>query len=1033
MAMDHSPVKRMLVLLLFLFLLPWNGMAEGTKQIRPDSTRLADLWILDGSGNYSCFANINCNPDQKLYVHIAHPGEKVLMGFRSGVSPLMFSIRLNGTLICTRTIPMLFNNDGYIQYHSQAVAGPKPLNPNGYQPSAFIPAVAGDYSIDFMGTGFGIDLFDITVIDTTVTPLKPIDGRLWSKDWGFNTYNCANISGQFLATQYIYSSNDSIVTSVTYNRMQGWNFDVTATRNGCYPPPFPWDSSCRSRQGNHHFPQYKIFINDPDSIEYPTGTVGLILGDSVSVHRSCDGTFSFTFVVNKPGNIQMNIESDLSPGIQPVDLTINNTVSTGLNTMVWNGLNALGDPVTCGDSVAISINYINGLTNIALYDVERHYQGFIVNQIRPPGLSIATYWNDTLLANDGGMTQLGGCYPVLPDTGCHTWHGGVGYGLGSGNTVNTWWYAASSSLDLGRFRVECIPHTPADITGPLTLCKSGYATYTVYPNPLPGSEPTGYEWVMTDVATGTVVFDSVDTRPSLTLHFSDYPPGQKRLKVRGRNSQCGTGLFGPGQDGILINISPSPVITNTLDTYSLCSGDTTNILLQSSMAGSSFSYTVSASSPFVTGQSAGNENPIRQVLFNEGNTIDSVLYHVVPFLNPCPGDTVTFVVRVFPEDSLVFDITPSENPVCEGEMVTFFAPVLLSGSSVSFQWKVNGAETGENKPEWSYYPANGDTIQCVVSSPDLCVPGQTAISSLLVMNVVTKVAVDVSILSTPNPVCLGDSVTLTAVPLYPGDDPVFHWKINGLDPGTQESAYTYVPSNQDEVICKMKSGYFCVLDSLADDTIRIQVVGPVSFVDTTLCYNQPYYAGGAWQLSEGTYYDTLETPVSCVRFIETILHYKPEIPVDLGADTTICDGDINLNAFVQGGTYLWQNGSSDPDFLVTEPGLYWVEVLENGCMKSDTVYIGECPAKLWIPNAFSPNGDGVNDMFHPGETGVEKYVIRVFNRWGQLLSEFNELSAGWDGKVKGQPAPEDTYIYVATFENLGGQSFQQKGTVTLTR
>lgn len=1024
---------RIFAVMLFFFLLPWNGRAEGTKQIRPDSTRLADLWIMDGSGNYSCFANINCGADQKLYVHIAHPGEKVFMGFRAYLPTLRFRISLNGTVICTRIIPMSGNNDGFIQYHSQAVAGPKLLNPNGYQPFTFVPTVAGDYSIDFLESSFGIDLFDITVIDTTVTPLVPIDGRLWSKDWGFNSYDCSNNAGQFLATQYIYSSTDSIVTSINYNRMQGWNFDVTATRNGCYPPPFPWDSSCRSRHENHHFPQYKIFINDPDSIEYSTGTVGLILGDSVSVQRSCDGTFSFAFMVNKPGNIQLNIESDLSPGIQPVDKTINRTVSTGLNTIVWDGLNALGDPVTCGDSVAISINYINGLTNIALYDVERHYQGFIVSQIRPPGLSIATYWNDTLLADDGGMTQLGGCYPVLPDTGCHTWHGGVGYGLGSGNTVNTWWYAASSYLDLGRFRVECVPHTPGDITGPLFLCKSGYATYTVYPNPLPGSDPTGYEWVMTDVATGTVVFDSVDTRPSLTLHFSDYPPGQKRLKVRGRNSQCGTGLYGPGQDGILINITPSPVITNISDTYSLCSGDTTNILLQSSMAGSSFSYTVSASSPFITGQSAGNDNPVRQVLFNEGNTIDSVLYHVVPFLNPCPGDTFTFFVRVFPEDSLYFEITPSENPACEGEIVTFSVPTLLSGSSAFFQWKVNGVETGDNKPEWSYIPVNGDTIQCIVSSPELCIPGQTAASAELVMNVVTKVAVDVSILSAPNPVCQGDSVTLTTVPLNPGDDPVFRWKINGMDPGIPEPAYTYVPSNQDEVICLLTSGYFCVQDSLADDTIHIQVVGPVKVIDTTLCYHQPYYAGGTWQLSEGVYYDTLDPPVSCVRFIETILHYKPEIPVDLGPDTTICDGDIFLNAFVPGGVYMWQNGSSNPDFQVTEPGVYWVEVSYDGCMHPDTVSIGECPARLWIPGAFTPDGDGLNDMFHPEGIGVEKYTISIFNRWGELLFEFNERSAGWDGKVKDQPAPEDTYIYVATFKDQAGQTFQQKGTVALIR
>ena len=144
---------------------------------------------------------------------------------------------------------------------------------------------------------------------------------------------------------------------------------------------------------------------------------------------------------------------------------------------------------------------------------------------------------------------------------------------------------------------------------------------------------------------------------------------------------------------------------------------------------------------------------------------------------------------------------------------------------------------------------------------------------------------------------------------------------------------------------------------------------------------------GDWQTTNGTYYDTLNPPVSCIRFIETTLQYKPEIPVDLGGDTTICGNIIILNAFVQNGTYLWQDGSSGPEYTVSGPGVYSVEVVKDHCSKSDTIVIDECPVKLWFPDAFTPNGDGLNDTFHPKGLGVEKFSMQIYDRWGVMVYE----------------------------------------------
>ncbi|NQV03133.1 MAG: hypothetical protein HQ542_10830, partial [Bacteroidia bacterium] len=944
-----------------LLLLSASLFAEGTKQLRPDSTYPGDLWISHGGGDRRCFATDQCDPDQKLFIHIASPGEKIFMGFNAFGDPVTFKLTLNGTTVFYKTVYYGTVSKGCILYHSQAAAGPLILDPAGYDPVTFVPTEPGDYSIEFIipsppqSQQIGMQIFDITVIDTTLSPLVAIDGRLWSKNWGFNTYNHINSGHAFLATQYILTT-DSIITALNYNHMRGWNFDVTSTRNGCFPWPYRWDSSCMSRQGNHHYAEYKIFVNNPDTLEYPTGTFGIILGDTVGITRDCDGTFQFSFVVNKQGDVNLNIESNLSPGIQPEDLTIKHPVLPGTNSLLWDGLNALGEPVPCGDSVAITMNYINGLTNIALYDVETHPQGFIIELVRPPGPPVATYWNDTLLADDGGRTQLDGCDAMLPDSGCHKWTGGVGFGLGSQNTVNTWWYAASSLLDLGRFRVECIPHVPEGITGPITPCTRPIPVYSTDPNPLPGCEPAGYEWVLTDLS-GSVFFDSVDAGPSIGIDFSAYPAGPKRLKVRGWNNLCGAGPFGPGSNGEGIRIDPvlSPSITNIERSFSICSGDTTNILLQSDMAGTTFSYSVQASSSNLTGHTPGTQNPVRQQIFNAGTTVDSVIYSVVPYVAPCYGDTVRFVVSISPLDTLVCSIQASSNPVCEGSAVTMRVDPPVGGPTAHFAWSVNGATTGPDSVEFTYTPMEGDTVQCLITSEEFCTPNHQAVSNTLVLHLLEKVPAGIEIIPSTSPVCEGDSVIISANAMNGGPLPAYRWWLNGIIAGSYDSTFTCLPDHNDQVVCEMISDHSCVIDSVATDTLYVMVQGPVKHIDTLLCSGILYFAGGNWQSSAGLYYDTLPEPVACVSVIETNVQYQPEIVVNLGEDKLLCSELLILNASFPGATYLWQDGSSDSIYLVTEPGIYYVQVYVEECTRIDSIVLDECPVKFWIPTAFTPN------------------------------------------------------------------------------
>ncbi|MEI7727482.1 MAG: hypothetical protein WCK09_20400 [Bacteroidota bacterium] len=392
-------------------------VGEGTKQLRPDSTYSFTLQV-DNSAD-GCFANPACDVDHKLYVRVANASEKIYLGFGSFGASLIFRITKNGTLVFgPQSITTL--SQGYIKYFSQANAGPDVLSIHGYNAIEFAPGSPGDYSIEFNGTP-AIGRFDITVIDSAISPLVAIDGRLWSKDWEFTYGNIAMPVSAALGTQYIYS-DDSIVTSIYFNHMRGDNFNVTATRNGLFPPPVPFNISCRSRPGSYDYPQYKIFINDPDVNQFPTGITGSIQ-NGITVTPQCDGSVTLTFSVNKPGVVKIEIEVNPAPGQQPEDVTLTDTVTTGVNSITWNGLNGLGNPVPSGSVITLNISYVNGLTNVAMVDVEKNIDGYIIQLVRPTGPPLAMYWDDILLANKGGVTQLDGCYSSLPSNGCHTWDG----------------------------------------------------------------------------------------------------------------------------------------------------------------------------------------------------------------------------------------------------------------------------------------------------------------------------------------------------------------------------------------------------------------------------------------------------------------------------------------------------------------------------------------------------------------------------------------------------------------------------------
>lgn len=187
---------------------------------------------------------------------------------------------------------------------------------------------------------------------------------------------------------------------------------------------------------------------------------------------------------------------------------------------------------------------------------------------------------------------------------------------------------------------------------------------------------------------------------------------------------------------------------------------------------------------------------------------------------------------------------------------------------------------------------------------------------------------------------------------------------------------------------------------------------------------------------EGRYELTFTNTFGCRvdTFLE--LDVLPQPILDLGADTAIClESGYVLRPGNQFATYTWQDGSATSQYLVTEYGEYAVTVSNShGCTASDTVLFSPgCPARLYVPNAFSPNGDGVNDTFRAYGLEVVQFELQVFDRWGGQVFTSNNLNEGWDGNFRGEEMGAGVFAYRLQATFLNGQTVEQFGDVLLLR
>lgn len=173
----------------------------------------------------------------------------------------------------------------------------------------------------------------------------------------------------------------------------------------------------------------------------------------------------------------------------------------------------------------------------------------------------------------------------------------------------------------------------------------------------------------------------------------------------------------------------------------------------------------------------------------------------------------------------------------------------------------------------------------------------------------------------------------------------------------------------------------------------------------------------------------------------------PRVRAFAGNDTMIVSGQpLQLNAS-GGTTYRWTPDMGISNRSLANPVVSLSEGIDSitytlraftpeGCYGDDDikVTIFSTQPDIFVPTAFTPNGDGKNDIMRPTLVGMKKLdFFNIYNRWGQLIYSTNEIGRGWDGSYEGNKQPPGTYVFVTQALNYKDQLVEKKGTIVLIR
>ncbi|MBS1602734.1 MAG: gliding motility-associated C-terminal domain-containing protein, partial [Bacteroidetes bacterium] len=219
--------------------------------------------------------------------------------------------------------------------------------------------------------------------------------------------------------------------------------------------------------------------------------------------------------------------------------------------------------------------------------------------------------------------------------------------------------------------------------------------------------------------------------------------------------------------------------------------------------------------------------------------------------------------------------------------------------------------------------------------------------------------------------------------------------------------------------------------SLCENTSLLLRPGPDTYTYTWQdnSVTSTYLASGP-----GLYYVTALLD-GCSQSDSITIRYITKPTISLPRDTMVCKGLLLLlDPGVSDAALKWQDGSTGPTFGVTQAGIYRLTATNQCGSSADSSIVVEGSCRVFLPNAFSPNDDGHNDLFRLKYPEIVKqFHILVYDRWGMIVFETTDPYNGWNGRTKGTDAPAGAYVWAMSYTDVYDYKSSAKGTVLLLR
>jgi gliding motility-associated-like protein len=569
------------------------------------------------------------------------------------------------------------------------------------------------------------------------------------------------------------------------------------------------------------------------------------------------------------------------------------------------------------------------------------------------------------------------------------------------------WSATNNSFNcnLGVFKFELAPaQASIGINGPSSICPGATAQFT---NSSTGG--TSYQWSFGDSTPG-----STAQAPS---HVFALPGTYTVTMVLSDSNGC----LHADSASLTVTVLPLPV-AQAQSVPPICPGATATL---SASGGTSYSW-----SPAL-GLSATN-------VPNPQASPPQTTSYIVTVSDACGSDTAQVTVTV-----IVPQVTVSPDAsVCTGG-----SAILEATGGTSYAWAPPEGLSSTTAGTTTATPASTTTYTVTIASLEGCT---------------VQRQVTVTVFGAAPPQALTDTVVCygTSAQLQAAFADAYAWRpANGITALTSRSP-TVSPTSPTLYIVTVTNACGTVEDSAFVDVVRVfALAGP----DTLVCPGRPvqlFASGGIayrWQPPSGLSNDTIAAPVAvapqstiyavvvsdaigCSDTAFAQVQLRPWPHVQAGPDRTIEYGDVVQLTATGNGTLTWepQEGLMGPDadaprVRPEETTTYTVTVTDaDGCTNTDRITIVVTGA-LYLPNTFTPNGDGYNDGFGALGKDIQEFELMVFNRWGELIWTTNQLNGRWDGSFKGVESPIDTYVWRVRATEISGRFHEAVGHVNLVR